>query len=258
MKKLSVFMVLFLIFAFQVHATDAVYNVNRGYDIVGWHVFAADDDCSTAGASLVTDEDTAYAQLSAEDEVEILSSDALDITQTVTIYGINSAGKKSSESIALNTADGTTVVAGTTIFRYVDYVEIDKECAGAITIQKQSDNVDITVIPIGSLSSQISQHFNGEKTTYLTGWSAGVNTTTANMTFTLRFFPDDADALDSSDGFKILDTIFIDAAVTSPYNVSRSFPQPIKLSAGGWIAIFADGSADNGDAYITMQGYDTR
>jgi len=232
-------------------ATEAVYERYRPNEVVGWSVYAADDDLSTS-ATLLTDEDTSFAQLSAADELEILSSSVADTTQTVTVYGINSDGKKCSESFAVT---GTTVALGTTVFSYIDYVEIDIECAGTITVQKE-DDTDITVIPIGSLSSQVSQHFNGEKRSFITYWTCGVNTTTANVTFTLRWYPDDADSLDSTDGFRILDSIFIDGAVTSPYNVTHNYEQPIICPKGGWIAVFAIGSADNGDGYTLLQGYD--
>lgn len=243
-------------------AIEAEFEANKNYriyEVEGWHVVAADDDLSTS-ATLLTEMDTAYAQLSAEDEVEILSSDALDITQTVTIVGINNSGNKATEDIVLNTADGTTVVAGTTVWRYIETATVDKECVGAITIQKQGDpnkDVDIIIIPIGQLNGQVSQHFNGEDVTYVTYWACGVNTTTGNVTFTLRWYPDDADCLDADEGFITLDTIYIDAAVTSPYNVVHNYSLPIKLPAGGWLSVWAVGSADNADGYTILQGYDS-
>lgn len=250
-RKMILALAIFFLITSNVFALDSIYEVNKHQVIRGWHVIAVDDDLSNA-ATLVTDEDTAYAQAASAQVLEVLSSSASDITQTVVVHGINSSGKQCEESF---TVDGTTVVVGTTTFSYVDNVEMDIEAVGTITVQTK-DDTDVTVIPIGSLVSQISQHFCGEKVSYITAWSAGVNSSAACVTFTLRYYPDDADCLDPTDGFIVLDTIYIDDAVTSPYNAQRVFAQPIRCPAGGMVAIYAIGDADNGAGSVTMQGFD--
>ena len=251
MKRLIFALAIFFLVASNVYALDAIYDLKGPNVIRGWHVVAVDNDLSNA-ATLVTDEDTAYAQNATAQTMEIVSSEAGDTTQVVTIYGINASGKQIKESLV---ATGTTVAVTTQTFTYFDHAEIDAECAGTMTIQTV-DNTDVTVIPIGSLASQVSQHFCGEKVSYISGWNATVNSTAACVNFTLRYYPDDADCLDPTDGFIVLDQIYIDDAATSPYSVQKTFAQPIRVAAGGYIAIYAIGDADNGSAIVTMQGFD--
>jgi len=252
MKRIILALAIFFLFTqSSAFALDAVYDFKSPNMVRGWHVIAVDDDLSNV-ATLVTDEDTAYAQNASAQTMEVVSSSTADTTQTVTIYGINVSGKQIKESLVVT---GTTVAVTSQTFTYFDHAEMDIEAAGTMTVQTV-DNTDVTVIPIGSLASQVSQHFSGEKVSYITGWSAAVNSTTANVNFTLRHYPDDADCLDPTDGFVVLDQIYIDGSVTSPYSAQKTFAQPIRVARGGMIAIYAIGSADNGDAIVTMQGFD--
>lgn len=253
MRKIIFMMfALFFLLTSSALAINSIYDIDTPSVIRGWHVTAADDDLSNT-AALVTDEDAVYAQNDSAQTMEIVSDSTSDTTQTVTIYGISNDDKQISEEIEAN---GTTVVVGLKTFKYFDYAEIDAECAGNVTIQTVDDD-DVTIIPAAAISSQVSQHFNGEKVSYITGWKAGVNTITANVTYTLRYYPDDAKCLDSDNSFIILDRIYIDGSVTSPYNAPPVvFAQPIRVPAGSWIAIFAVGSSDNGDGYVFMQGFD--
>lgn len=237
------------------YAVEAEYERNKDYRVYetkGFHIFAADDDLSTS-ATLLTELDTTYAQLAAEDQIEVLSSSSSDTTQTVTVVGIDNSGDKISEDFTLT---GTTVALSAATFRYIDQVSVDIECAGVITVQRETDTFIIS-IPIGQLNGQVSQHFNGEDVTYVTYWACGVNTTTGNVTFELRHYKDDADCLDSSDGFITLDTIYIDKTVTSPYNVVHNYSLPIKLPAGGWLGVWAKAGTDDADGYTILQGYDS-
>ena len=234
-------------------ASDAVYERVKIDEVVGWSVYAADDDLTT-GAKLITELDTTYAQLAAEEAIEVLSASGSDTTQTVTVTGIDSSGNKVSEDFTLA---GATVQTSTIVFRYIDQVSVDIECAGAITVRKKTGDTLIISIPIGRLKAQVSQHFNGERRSLISYWAVGVDTITANVTFQLRRY-DDADCLDSGDGFEVLDSIFIDGAVTSPYNDSSSYAQPLLIAKGSWIAVMASGSADNGDGFTILQGVDIK
>lgn len=235
-----------------VFATDAVYNVNKGFDVVGWHVSAIDDDVDNT-AELITELDATYAQLAAEDEVEIVSSSALDVTQTITVSGINSSGKYVSESLAVNTTGGAFETTGDTVFRYIDQVESDTELVGTLTVRRESGDTFITSIPSGKLSASMIQHFNGEKNSYITGWNASNRITTQTATLELRWYKDDADCLDATDGYEILDEIKLPAT----YDTVRAiYAQPIKCSAGGWIAVYGTGVASS--VSVTLQGYDLR
>ncbi len=236
-------------------AADAVYNVNDNYDVDGWHVCVVDDDID-ATAELVTELDTTYLQLTTSyDTLEVLSSDAGDTTQTVTVYGIDNNGKKCSDTFDLN---GTNVVDGSQYFQFVDYAVVDAECEGTITIRRATGDTFIVSIPAGQLNSQVAQHFNGEEVSYITSWSAGVTSTDGAITYELRWYPDDTDSRCFLNGYTVLDYIYVDATAASPYTIIHNFTQPIKCPAGGWIAVFGTGAGANCDGAVTIQGYDLR
>lgn len=257
MKKLIfavLLLVLITLFTGRALATDAVYNRNRVLDVVGWHVCVVDDDIDTT-AELVTELDTTYLQITTSyDTLEVLSSDANDTTQSVTVYGIDNNNNKTSETFNLN---GDIAVGGSDYFQFVDYAEVSSECKGTITIRRATGDTFIVSIPAGQLNSQVAQHFNGEENSYITSWSAGVTSTDGAITYELRWYPDDSDSRCFLNGYTILDYIYVDATAASPYNIVRSFTQPIKCPPGGWIAVFATGAGDNCDGVVTIQGYDT-
>lgn len=229
---------------------DSIYERDRPAEVVGWTVYANNDDIDESAAELMTELDTTYAQLATAGTLEVVSASGSDTTQTVTVYGINSAGKKCSETFTLT---GATAVAGATTFTYVDQVETDIECAGAITVRRATGDTFITSIPVGQLDAQMAQHFNGEYTTYITGWSARCTSTTGTVLLELRWYPDDADCLDPTDGYKVLDAIQFNNVHGSESGIMG---QPIKCPAGGWIAVYATGGTANSDANVTVQGCD--
>jgi len=99
-----------------------------------------------------------FANQPAGDTVEILSSSALDITQSVTVYGTITGATTTvtSETIALDATDGTTVMPSViTTWETILGVELSAACVGTITIQEGSANADITTIAPAALSAGI-------------------------------------------------------------------------------------------------------
>ena len=220
----------------------------------GWSIHVMDDDIDTT-AELITELDTTYAQMSPADQIEVLSSyDSTDEDVTVTIVGIDNSGNRISEDLDIS---GSTAVLSTATFRFVEQAYADSEPIGVITVQDEDDTF-ITSIPAGALESSVLQRFTGEKNTYITGWWASALTSTGTVRLELRWYPDDDDCL-SPDvaGYKVLDEIYIDSAVTSPYSPApHVFAQPIELPSGGWMAVYGTGGAVNADAAVTVQGFD--
>lgn len=236
----------------QGFCTDAFFTRDKPYEVKGWCVFGSDDDIDGT-AQLITELDTTYAQLAAEDTIEVVSSDAADITQTVTVTGIDSNDNRISEEIALDTAAGTTAVESTNTFKYIDQVSVDTVCAGVVTVRRDTGDTFIVSIPIGSLDATVVQHFNGEKDTYLTGWYASVTSTTGTVSYELRYYPDDSKCLADTSGYRVLDTILLTNALGD-----AEHPLPnIKCPKGGWIAVFATGGSANSDGAVRICGYDT-
>ena len=231
-------------------ASDAVRERISIDETIGWSVFGSDDDIGTSYET-VTELDTTYAQLAAEDQIEVVSDSTGDTTQTVTVKGVDSNGNQISEDFTVN---GTTVALSSATFRYIDQVSVDIECAGTITVQRET-NTFVISIPVGLLEATIVQHFNGERDSYVTGWRASCTSTTGTLIFQLREYEDDADCLDAGDGYRVLDEIVFTNVLGTQ---NRPFPQPIKCSAGGWIVVYVDGGTDNADGSVTMQGYDVR
>lgn len=91
----------------------------------------------------------------AGDTVEVLSSDAADTTQTVTIYG-TITGTTISVTTEVLSLSGTDVVASTqAAWVNILGVELSASCAGTITIQEGSADADITTITTGKLSAGV-------------------------------------------------------------------------------------------------------
>lgn len=222
---------------------------------IGWHLFADHTDIDTAAELMLKVQAVSYVQMSDDQKIEVLSA-TTDTTQTVTIYGIDSAGNRASEEIAL---DGTTPVVGAITWSFYEGAYLDKECAGAIVIQKE-DNTDISGITIGDLTDYVVQHFNGKCDSYITAFGAGVSDNAVDtVTFDIRWYPDDADCRDAGTGFIILDRIVAHAATVatavSP-SIIHNFPLPIKCPAGGWIAVYGLGGQNNSLGHTMLQGFD--
>lgn len=100
----------------------------------------------------VWEQTTAFTNQPANDAIEILSSEAADITQTATIWGtINGTQNIVKEIIALDGADGTTPVASTrTNWGLILAVELSATTTGNITVREASGDATITTITAGN------------------------------------------------------------------------------------------------------------
>jgi hypothetical protein len=230
--------------------SESVFERNRPSEQKGWTIYSSDTDIDSATPELVTGLATTYAQLAAEDKVEVLSASG-DTTQLVTIHGINSAGKKKSETITLT---GTTAATSDTTWRYISQADLNAPCEGLITVRRGTGNTFITSIATGELTALMAQHFNGEYFSYITNWKAAVHATPDTITFELREYPSAASSLSESTGYKVLDSMTISGAGSD----ESYYCQPIKVSAGSWIAVFGQGKADDSSGSVLIQGVDLK
>jgi hypothetical protein len=196
-----------------------------------------------------------FAQLAAEDNIEVLGTEA---GRVVTVYGIDNKGNQFKESIT--TTGGSYGATSATTARYIERATIDSDTQDTVIIRRKTGDTFIMSIPANQLETRISHKFNGEKMAFVTGWGIhnGVDTdsttsATSSMVAQLRWYTDDADSLDSTDGYQVVDTI-----VTNPYDISttKKFANPVKLKAGGWLAVFAQNHDLNQKATVRIEGYD--
>jgi len=131
-----------------------------------WHIFANDSDIDTSFD--VVSEDAAWAQ-TVSGYVEILSSDSDDKSLNVNVLGVDEDGNRQLSVVVTNAADGTTVVAGTQEYTYVENCWLDELAAGTITIRR-IDNTVIQAISTGQLWAPTVHHYAAERASYITAW----------------------------------------------------------------------------------------
>lgn len=250
-KLLFLALAIVLCFSFSSFAADAVYERNKPDEIVGWSIFVVDDDIDTS-SQLITELNTTYSQLAAEDNIEIVSSSASDVGQIVKVEGINNTGYRVKENVTLN---GTTFATSSDTFRYIDQLSVSPTTAGIITLRRATGDTFVNSIPAGLLEAGVIQHFNGGKDSYLSGWRAAMSTTAGSIVYDLRFYPNDADCLvNTNTGYKLIDQITLN---NDTYSQDNPFPQRVKCPAGGWIVIKAISDRNDLNGSASIQGYDT-
>jgi hypothetical protein len=111
-----------------------------------------EDNTSTSGgaidATVKVIFDSSSLANSLNDTVEVLSSNAGDTTQTVTVTGRAASGSIVSENFSLN---GTTVQNGATTFERILKVTVNASHSGTITIRKATGDTTIGTMETGIL-----------------------------------------------------------------------------------------------------------
>jgi hypothetical protein len=108
-----------------------------------------ESDTGTQGGAIDLTTKVTFTDISATGLVEILSSNAGDTTQTVTVYGRLASGVIDSEALSLN---GTTVVSGAKSFERIMKVVVNAAHTGTITVRKATDDVTIMTLETGILT----------------------------------------------------------------------------------------------------------
>lgn len=110
-----------------------------------------EDDTSTSGGAIDTTTKILLADIAANDNVTIISTDAGDTTQTITITGRDAAGVIVNESLSLN---GTTRVVGSQVFERILKVVCNAAHSGQIIITRDDGPTytQITTLETGYLA----------------------------------------------------------------------------------------------------------
>lgn len=111
----------------------------------------AEADGATQGGAINTAvkyifDSATLANAPGPDTVEVLSSNAGDTTQTVTVTGRNAGGSIVSDVLSLN---GTSVVAGAVTFERILKVVVSAAHAGTITVRKATGDTTIGTLETG-------------------------------------------------------------------------------------------------------------
>ncbi|MBA2722097.1 MAG: hypothetical protein H0U56_04205 [Methylibium sp.] len=105
------------------------------------------DDTSTNGGGIDIDERVVFTDLAANDDVEVLSSNAGD-TMNITVTARNAAGETVSQTVALT---GTTAVILSTmgVVERIQRALLASDAAGTVTVRRSVAGATIATIPPG-------------------------------------------------------------------------------------------------------------
>lgn len=104
------------------------------------------DDVSTSGGAIDTLRRCDFTQMAANDTVRIVSSNAGDTTQTVTITGRLASGSIASETLSLN---GTTVVTSVNTYERLLKADMSATATGTVTVARTTGPTTIRAIAPG-------------------------------------------------------------------------------------------------------------
>lgn len=86
--------------------------------------------------------------------MRVYSSDSSDVSKNITIYG-QVSGYPDFETITTNASNGTTAVSGSKSFTTVERVVKDSTTAGRITVDCNSANTTVSVLPVGDTAGTV-------------------------------------------------------------------------------------------------------
>lgn len=224
-----------------------------GGDRDGWIVRAAQSNITSAGTVPISKNAYTAANQPQGDKVEVISADAGDTTQSIDIYGVDMNGNRVVERVALT---GDTAASTTQKFNYVESARLTAPCAGAVTIREASADQAIGSITIGDLVFYIAHLFTGHLTGYLAYLNCEVTTLTADVAFTLRWYPDDASCV-ALTAYEEIDSlnVFIDEGINPTPRLY--FPVMKVLEPGSYLTVSAVGAGGQNteDVAVTMMGF---
>lgn len=220
---------------------------------------------TTPGNCPVVDDTTTYDDAdhpgSAGDNIEVLSAEVGDTTQTVTVVGINMDGRRDSETLSLN---GTNVVAGTKKWQYIEHAILSAVTAGDVTIQAGTDNNDIYVIAANSFRTGAAHIYTGEYDFAVTEFSASLGGETdavvdaGNVFLKLVYFTSAALSTDAPgniakaitiDSINLLDT---EGVVNEQKLFGPLYPI---IPAGSYAFVQAFSEANTADVSVSVRGF---
>ena len=174
----------------------------------GSAVMADDDITTNIGGAIDTAKKVEFTDITPAGLIEMVSSDAGDTTQTVTLYGRNASGVLISEAKALN---GLTVVDFTLSWERILKVVMTATAVGTVTIRKDAAGGDLILMEPGVTQvrrlfySALAEEVGGAERNYYE--KIFVKNTHGSLTLTSSVVTEDADpsTVSSFDTVTILD-----------------------------------------------------
>lgn len=108
-------------------------------------------DAGTSGGAIDPLRRPDFTQMTVTETVRIVSAQAGDTTQTVTITGRKADGSLASETLSLN---GTTVVTSVNTYERLLKAEMSATATGIVTVARTTGPTTIRTIPIGERGFQ--------------------------------------------------------------------------------------------------------
>jgi len=117
-------------------------------------------DSVLANDEIATGDGGGFTNQPANDSVTVVSDSTEDVTQTLTVYGIDNGGAFVSEEFALN---GTTDVDSSVVTDWATIVavELDAPCVGSVELSETSGGLEIVTLAASELSAGIVEVTDG-------------------------------------------------------------------------------------------------
>lgn len=112
-----------------------------------------EDNVSTSGGAIDATTKVIFTDIAATDQVTVISDNAGDTTQTVTVYGRNAGGAIVSEGLSLN---GTSRVTGAVAFERILKIVVSASHSGTITVTRDNSATftEIATLETGVLTAR--------------------------------------------------------------------------------------------------------
>jgi hypothetical protein len=206
-----------------------------------------------AGSHALLKEDANFAQLAAQDSLELVLSNSADsVIVVVTAMRADSTIHRFT-NVTVKGADTTTVGGQLLYFESIEVIG-GKQLAGTLTVNRATGNTYITKIIAGKTDVGVAHYFTGKQgVSELIGWKIGTETALDTIRAELRLYDDPRASRGTATtlGHRVLDKLTIvpgsEPVVRGDINV------PILLPESSWVTISATSTTAGAQIYGRME-----
>lgn len=217
------------------------------------------DSVSTGGGAIDTLRRPDFTQLTQAggEKVDVVSSNAGDTTQTLTLTGRLVDGSLVSETISLN---GTVTVSSTNTYERVLKAELSATCTGNVTTKGHTSTTVFRIIPAGERGYQAIFQQLASDPVSTTTWYAKffIKNTDATLALTSSVVKENADpsgVIDFGLAGSLNDSVTIANRITAPGGIAFAstavnVPNSQNLSSGSAIGVWLRLTLAGGNAAL--------